>query len=66
MVLGLTRLTIHEAFAFRTTDCICCTFSIGNAKLGTAIVPEIKFSKVAVKVGLTAMLIGAVHTALEH
>jgi hypothetical protein len=62
---GLVRLTIRQPLACRAFDGKDCTFPIVVTEFDPVIVTEIKLCEVAVKMRLRAMLIDALHAALE-
>jgi hypothetical protein len=57
---------VHEALAFRAADRGNGAVNITDPKSGAVIVSEIELREIAVQILLAAMLIDAVHPALEN
>ena len=59
------RVPICESFSYYTGKSIYCPLLIIYSKRIALVIAEVKFSHIAVKMLLTAMLIDALHAALE-
>src|SRR3954447_13082612 len=64
-VSGNVRPPIHEPLAEAASDDHRRTLHILDAETHARVVPELEFGKVAVQVHLAAMLVDALHPALE-
>jgi hypothetical protein len=62
---GLVRLTVRETLASRAFNGKVRAFPIVDAERNAVRRTEIKFQEIAVKMLLSAMLIHALHAALE-
>ena len=62
---GFTNPPIGEALAARASEQVIGALGIFDAKGRATVVAEIELRKVAVQVGFAAMLVSAVHAALE-
>lgn len=61
----LSRPPIGEAFAFRVQEDRNAALFIGEAQLRAGVIAEVVFGQIAVQVLLAAVLIDALHAALE-
>ena len=59
-------MVIHWEAASSALDRIMGTFHVRNAKGRMAVIAEIKFGQVTVKVNFAAMLVNALNATLEH
>jgi len=64
-VTGFTNPPISQTLTFDHGKQLVVALGVGDAKSGAAIVAEIEFRQVAVKMGFTAMLVDANHAAFE-
>ena len=60
-----TSRSVSKALTNDTLQRAVCAFDIIHAKTDASVIPEVKLGHVAVKMVLAAVLIGALHAALE-
>ena len=65
-VMGVVSLIIGQPLSGRAPDRIAGPLTVGDAERRAAVVAEIEFRQITVKVSLAAMLVNAEHAALEH
>lgn len=65
-VRGFVKTSIGKPLSFDALGNRLCAFGVADLECRAVVIAEGEFGKVAMQVGLAAVLIDALHAALEH